>query len=193
MKPSDEWSWGEIALTVFVVGVVAAIWSRWPQIKVSAKSLERYDLSNPSAPAWTNGIGLRINIARPKPVDETRELADLLAKYTAYVVTVDIQGAKYPTMVDLPYDRMYLTNAAGQHVRPVNTALSESSRQRTLAPSLETFDWSIVNNTFAGEGRTEKGIVLFPRLENPSSIHINVYHHPYKQIDLDFPLGGAAS
>lgn len=189
MNRSDKWTRGEITLTVILVAAFAAIWSRWPQIKVSSKSLERYDWSNPATPAWTNGIGLTIKVAQPTPAEEPPELASLLEKYTAYVVTVDIQGARYPTMVDLPYDRMYLTDVTGKRVQPVNTALSDSLKDPRLAPALETFDWSIVNNTFTGEGRLEKGIVLFPAVDNPAALHLNVYHHPYKQIDLDFVLG----
>jgi hypothetical protein len=190
MSRSDHWTRGEIVLTALLVAIFAGIWSWAPQIKVSSRTLERYDRSTLGAPAWTNGIGLTIRVRRASPVDGPPAMAALLEKYTGHVVTVDIQGANYPTMVDLPYNRMYVADAAGTRVQPVNTSLSDALNDPALTRALETFDWSIVNNTFTRQGRVEHGIVLFPPLEKPTTLHLNVYHHPYKQIDLAFPLDG---
>jgi hypothetical protein len=113
------------------------------------------------------------------------------ARYQAFRLTVHIDSADYPTMVDFPYERMSLTDQSGRKFILVNQQLSETAQNPNLRRELETFDWSIVNNTFSRQPRLEQGLLLFEK-PGPGStsltLHINLYHHPYKQIDLSFPF-----
>lgn len=193
MNDKDRISRGEIILVVFLVVCFALVWSKWPEIRVSSKSLESYNTSDPKNPSWSNGIGLSIKARRldgeAKDQLDFQEHRELTERYTAFVVDVNIEGTKYPTMVDLPYQRLSLTDNSGRVYRLVNQELARQSADSGLRQALEKFDWSIVNNTFTRQGRNEKGLLLFePKATGDEQLvlHLNVYHHPYKQLNLSF-------
>lgn len=197
MNDHDRVGRGEILLVVGLVLCFALVWARWPEIKVSSKTLESYDLGDPRTPTWRNGVGLTISARR---LDDGAQLGpeleahrDLVGKHFAVAVDVDIEGTKFPTMVDLPYERLSLTDSAGRAYRLANPELSPGAADAPLRLALEKFDWSIVNNTFTRQGRRERGLLLFePEAAAAEGLvlRLNVYHHPYKQLDLAFPLPG---
>lgn len=195
MEASDKWSRGEVLLTCALVVIFALIWAKWPEVKVSSRTLEKYDVSNPQSPAWMNGIGLTVtarSLNDPATLDsDFEEYRSLANKYLAFVVQVDIQGANYPTMIDLPYERMSLTDASGRPLHLVNQELAANTKDPKFKLVLEKFDWSIVNNTYSREARKEKGLLLFETPVGEADalvLHLNVYHHPYKQINVAFPF-----
>jgi len=186
---SDPWKPGEVLLTLGLIVVFFVIWSRVPEIKVSSKTLETYNLSDSRAPSWTNNIGLTIQVTRANEDPELSAYRALLENFDAYLVNVNIAGANYPTMIDLPYERMTLTDGLAHSYRVVNREVSAGAKDPKLRQLLETFDWSIVNNTFTKQGRLEKGLLLFKRTASSPAgrvVHLNLYHHPYKQVDLEF-------
>ncbi|HET9529340.1 MAG TPA: hypothetical protein VFQ92_03240 [Blastocatellia bacterium] len=193
MDSTDRVRLGELLLTVGLVLVFGLIWMKWPAIKVSSKTLEHYDRSNPVEPNWHNGVGLSI---RAKRLDGSAHLEphfeayrDLINSHIAFSIVIEIQGATYPTMIDMPYDRMRLFDSSGREYRLANQGLSEQSKDGKLRQLLETLDWSIVNNTFSRQPRTEKALLLFEREQSIADVltlHLNFYHHPYKQVDLTF-------
>jgi hypothetical protein len=193
MESTDRVKVGEILLTVGLVLVFGLIWTKWPTIKVSSKTLEHYDLSNPAEPNWQNGIGLSIHAklldGGTEPGPELAAYRDLISRYLAFAVTIEIQGASYPTMIDMPYERLRLRDASGREYRLVNREVSEQSKDLKLRQLLEALDWSIVNNTFSRQPRMEKALLLFEPAAPTAdelTLHLNFYHHPYKQVDLDF-------
>ena len=188
---SDPWKLSEVLLTLGLIVVCFAVWSRVPEIKVSSKTLETYNLSDSRAPSWTNNIGLTIHVTRANEDPELSAYRALFENFEAYVVNVNIAGTNYPTMIDLPYERMSLTEGTANSYRVANREVSAGTKDPKLRQLLETFDWSIVNNTFAKQGRMEKGLLLFKRtVSSPAGrvVHLNLYHHPYKQVDLAFPF-----
>ncbi|HEU4712556.1 MAG TPA: hypothetical protein VFS76_13370 [Pyrinomonadaceae bacterium] len=188
---SDPWKLSEVLLTLGLIVVCFAVWSRVPEIKVSSKTLETYNLSDSRAPSWTNNIGLTIHVTRANEDPELSAYRALFENFEAYVVNVNIAGTNYPTMIDLPYERMSLTEGTANSYRVANREVSAGTKDPKLRQLLETFDWSIVNNTFAKQGRMEKGLLLFKRtVSSPGGrvVHLNLYHHPYKQVDLAFPF-----
>jgi len=193
MQEQDKITIAEILFTAVLVVVFGLIWLRWPSIKVSSKTLESYQRSGTLEHAWNNGIGLTIkakSLGQGDSLDpDFQPYKDLLQKYMAFSVSVSIEGATYPTMIDIPYERMKLTGPSGAELRPNNEALAEGSNDLKLRQVLEAFDWSIVNNTFTRQARSEKGLLLFDRADwqgGPVTLNLNVYHHPYKQINLEF-------
>jgi hypothetical protein len=192
MQKTDKITAGEISLTLGLILIFGLIWMKWPVIKVSSKTLESYDLSDPNAPSWSNGIGLRLSA---KPVDYSSldpsllPYKDLISRYNTYIVNVRIEGASYPTMIDIPYERARLTDSTGREYRCVNRSVAEQTSDPKLKQALEVFDWSIVNNTFTKQERLETGLLLFEPGEadrTPLSLYLNFYHHPYKQVDIKF-------
>ncbi|HKG23288.1 MAG TPA: hypothetical protein VKC34_15425 [Blastocatellia bacterium] len=192
MQKTDKITAGEISLTLGLIIIFGLVWMKWPVIKVSSKTLESYNLSDPNLPSWSNGIGLSLSA---KPVDAPsldaplQPYRDLISRYNAYIVNVRIEGASYPTMIDLPYDRARLTDAAGREYRCLNRSVAEQTSDPKLKQMLEVFDWSIVNNTFTKQERLETGLLLFEPGEAPRaplSLYLNFYHHPYKQVDIKF-------
>lgn len=188
---------GEVVLTVALILFFGLIWMKWPAIKVSSKTLEHYDTSNPAEPVWHNGVGLSIQAKR---IDGSANLEpqfedyrDLINRHLAFSVMIDIQGATYPTMIDMPYDRIRLLDSSGREYQLSNQRLSEQSKDTKLRQILEVLDWSIVNNTFSRQPRTEKALLLFDSEQSPADVltlHLNFYHHPYKQVDLNFEFEG---
>lgn len=202
MSEHDRVTRGEIMLVVGLVLCFALVWAKWPEIKVSSKTLEAYDLRDPQTPAWRNGVGLTISARRLEAggqlPPELQSRGELLGRYFAVAVDVDIEGASFPTMVDLPYERLSLTDGSGRTYRLANAEFSKPETDAPLRLALEKFDWSIVNNTFTHEGRHETGLLLFEpeaAAADGPVLRLNVYHHPYKQLDLALPLqgGGRAS
>lgn len=195
MNEHDRITRGEVTLVVALVLACALVWAKWPEIKVSSKTLENYDLRDPRAPAWRNGIGLTISARRLQDASELGpELSgrgDLLGQYLVVAVDVDIEGANFPTMVDLPYERLSLTDADGRTYHLANQSVSTNGADAPLRLALEKFDWSIVNNTFTRQPRHETGLLLFDPAAAEAEglvLRVNAYHHPYKQLDLAFPL-----
>jgi len=197
MNEHDRITRGEVTLVVALVLGCALIWAKWPEIKVSSRTLESYDLRDASAPAWRNGIGLTISARRLRDASELepelRGRGDLLGQYFAVAVDVDIEGANFPTMVDLPYERLSLTDSGGRTYRLANQGISTTGADSPLRLVLEKFDWSIVNNTFTRQPRHETGLLLFEPAAAEAEglvLRVNAYHHPYKQLHLAFPLPG---
>src|SRR4029077_16285068 len=184
----------EVLLVSALVLVFAGVWAKWPEIKLSSKTLESYDLRNPNQPAWHNGIGLTISAERVRKGSQNKEVLAAhvnTSDFIAFRLSVNIDPANYPTMVDCPYERMSLTDQAGRQFHLVNQRLGEATGDARLRRTLETFDWSIVNNTFTRERRVEEGLLVFEKPDERSTsltLHINLYHHPYKQIQLAFPF-----
>jgi hypothetical protein len=181
----------EILIVAGLIAVFALIWVRVPEIKVSSKSLEAYNLANADSPSWTNNIGLTVTVKRATANADFSQYSKLLGEYDAYEVDIAIDGTNYPTMIDLPYERMRLTDSDGRAYSPLNRIVAAGATDTKLRQLLETFDWSIVNNTFTRQPRHEKGLLLFEPVAGASSgrvLHLNLYHHPYKQVDLNFPM-----
>ena len=197
MDSIDRVKFGEVVVTVGLVLILGLIWTKWPTIKVSSKTLEYYDRSNPAEPVWHNGVGLSISANR---LDDPAKLGpqfqayrDLIDRHVAFSVMIEIQGATYPTMIDMPYDRVRLLDSSGREYRLLNQTLSEQSKDTKLRQVLEILDWSIVNNTFTRQPRTEEALLLFEPAHPPAgalTLHLNFYHHPYKQVDLNFEFAG---
>lgn len=198
MNRTDKVSLGEILLTVGLVIFFGLIWTKWPTMKVSSKTLEYYDTSNLAEPAWHNGIGLTISAKRiddPANLEpEYQPYRDLISNHLAFVVSIEIQGASYPTMIDMPYERVRLVDSSGREYHLINKTLSEQSKDAKLRQTLEVLDWSIVNNTFSRQPRAEKALLLFDAAAPQAdalTLHLNFYHHPYKQVDLNFEFDDA--
>lgn len=197
MDKPDKLSGREILVTLGLIALFGALWARWPSIKVSSKTLESYKQTTGLEQSWTNGIGTTIKVRYlqdPSALDpDLQPFKDLVQKYLAFDVSVSIEGATYPTMLDIPYERTTLALANGVVLSPGNQELAEHSNDLNVRQVLENFDWSIVNNTFTRQPRFERGLILF----DPSrwkgeavTLNLDIYHHPYKRIKLAFRFDG---